>query len=49
MLRDPQLVYEKAEEMAEQFRKRVEQAAQSAAEPQPDTLGAAPEGQPFVY
>ncbi|KAG2454148.1 hypothetical protein HYH02_001184 [Chlamydomonas schloesseri] len=49
MLRDPQLVYEKAEEMAEQFRKRVEQAAQSAAETQPDALGAAPEGQPFVY
>jgi small subunit ribosomal protein S1 len=45
MLRDPQLVYEKAEEMAEQFRKRVEQAAQSATE-SVDALG---EGQPFVY
>ncbi|EFJ43709.1 plastid/chloroplast ribosomal protein S1 [Volvox carteri f. nagariensis] len=45
MLRDPQLVYEKAEEMAEQFRKRVEQAAQSATE-SADLLG---EGQPFVY
>lgn len=32
MLKDPQLVYEKAEVMAEQFRKRVEQASLSIAE-----------------
>ncbi|PNH05145.1 30S ribosomal protein S1 A [Tetrabaena socialis] len=38
MLRDPQLVYEKAEEMAEMFRKRVAEAAASAAEVQPDVF-----------
>lgn len=45
MLRDPQLVYEKAEEMAEQFRKRVEQAALSANEAAELQI----EGQPFVF
>ncbi len=30
MLRDPQLVFEKAEEMAEQFRKRIESAETNA-------------------
>lgn len=45
MLKDPQLVYEKAEVMAEQFRKRVEQASLSIAEQaelnQPGMAGAA--------
>ena len=45
MLRNPQLVFEKAEEMAEQFRKRVEAAEQSARNQEPFSVdGAAPAG-----
>ncbi|KAG2486232.1 hypothetical protein HYH03_015057 [Edaphochlamys debaryana] len=44
MLRDPALVYEKAEEMAEQFRKRVEQAQAATTDPASDA-----EAQPYVY
>jgi small subunit ribosomal protein S1 len=42
MLRNPQLVFEKAEEMAEQFRKRVEAAELSARNQEPFTADGAP-------
>lgn len=47
MLRDPQMVFEKAEEMAQTFRTRVEQAQRQAQENQ---AGAAPDAnQPYVF
>lgn len=48
MLKDPQLVYEKAEEMAEMFRARIQQAQEATQEPSADLMGPI-EDQPFVY
>lgn len=48
MLRDPQMVFEKAEEMAQAFRKRVE-AAEMTARSQEPVEGAAGAGEQYVY
>mmetsp|Transcript_17096 Transcript_17096/g.42846 ORF Transcript_17096/g.42846 Transcript_17096/m.42846 type:complete len:435 (-) Transcript_17096:959-2263(-) len=47
MLRDPQLVFEKAEEMAEAFKKRVEQAEQTARAS--EQVGDGQANESFVY
>lgn len=47
MLKDPQLVFEKAEEMAIEFKKRVEAAEMSARSQEPSDAPA--EGQEYVF